>query len=168
MEDGYFRGKKMIFVTLGTQDKSFHRLLDELQKMVDEKIITEKIIIQAGKTKFSSESMEIFDFVDMDQFLELIKECSILISHGGVGSIISGLNEGKKVIAIARLEKYGEHENDHQVQIVKQFMNDNYILGCLDVRELRGKWEHLRDFNPLPYKSNNELFCNLIQKLIDE
>lgn len=157
----------MIFVTLGTQDKSFHRLLEVIQKLIDEKIIDEEVIVQAGSTKFSSKQMKIFDFVDMHSFNDYMGKCDVLITHGGVGSIINGLNQNKKVIAIARLEKYGEHENDHQVQIINEFKKNGHILGCNDVCELQEEYLKVNDFKSEPYTSNNLLFCKLIHNLIE-
>lgn len=168
MVDGFSRGDVMIFVTLGTQDKSFHRLLDEIQSMIDDGTIHEKVVVQAGQTKYTSENMEIFDFVNMDDFAMYVKECTVLITHAGVGSIINGLDNHKKVIAVARLAKYVEHENDHQVQIVEEFASLGHILGCVEVNELRGMYEKLNSFVPTKYRSNNEMFCGLIERLIEE
>ena len=63
-----------------------------------------------------------------------INDCNILITHGGVGSIISGLKKDKKVIAVPRLEKYKEHVNDHQLQIIENFNNKKYIIGIKDTK----------------------------------
>ena len=88
----------MILVTLGTQDKQFVRLLDIVQEQIDLGNIKDKVIVQAGCTKYESKDMEIFSLIDRDKFGDLIKQCDILITHGGVGSIITGLNNNKKVI----------------------------------------------------------------------
>ena len=96
----------MIFVTLGTQDKTFERLLKALDKAIDKGEIKEKVIVQAGNTKYESKNMEIFDLISPDEFKELVNKCDILITHGGVGSILSAVKQGKKVIAAARLKKY--------------------------------------------------------------
>ena len=87
----------MILVTLGTQDKSFKRLLDAIQKQIDNGNIKDKVVVQAGCTEYDSKDMEIFDLIDRDKFSELIKECDLLITHGGVGSILTGLKNNKKV-----------------------------------------------------------------------
>ena len=117
----------MILVTLGTQDKTFPRLLEAIQKQIDKGTIKDKVVVQAGSTKFESKDMEIFDLIDRDQFADLIKKCDLLITHGGVGSIISGLNNDKVVIAAARLKKYHEHINDHQLQIIDNFSKEEVL-----------------------------------------
>lgn len=48
----------------------------------------------------------------------LIDEADLIITHGGVGSVISSVKMWKKEIASPRLAKYGEHTNDHQLQII--------------------------------------------------
>lgn len=156
----------MIFVTLGTQDKTFERLLAKLDEMVDKGIIKNDLIVQAGSTKYVSKNMEILDFIDMNQFNTYIEDCDFMITHAGVGTIINGINHGKKVIAVARREKYGEHENDHQVEITTKFTKMGYIVGCIDVDELEDKYKLLDDLVVKPYQSNNLEFCDLMEKLI--
>ena len=87
----------MIFVTLGTQDKEFPRLLEAIDKAIEKGEIKEKVIVQAGNTKYQSENMEIFDLISPDEFNKYIDNCDILITHGGVGSIITAVKKGKKV-----------------------------------------------------------------------
>ena len=94
----------MIFVILGTQDKKFTRLLEAIQKAIDENKISKKeeIIVQAGSTKFKSKDMKIIDYMPVEQFEEYIDKADIIICHAGVGTILTALNKGKKVIAAAR------------------------------------------------------------------
>lgn len=158
----------MILVTLGTQDKKFTRLLDSIQKLIDKKIIKEKVIVQAGCTSdYKSEQMEIFDLIPMDEFDKLISECDILITHGGVGSIITGLNNNKKVIAAARLKKYGEHTNDHQLQIIENFAQQKYIISLDNFDDLEKILKNIKSFKPKKYKSNKEKFIKIIENEID-
>ena len=126
----------MILVTLGTQDKSFKRLLDAIQNEIDNGNIKDRVVVQKGYTNFASDNMELFDLIPMEKFDELIDSCDILITHGGVGSIITGLKHNKKVIAAARLAKYGEHTNDHQLQIIDNFSKEGYILALDDFTKL--------------------------------
>ena len=86
----------MILVTLGTQDKKFDRLLKAIDKEIENKNIKEKVIVQAGYTKYKSNNMEIFDLVSEEKLEKLIKQCDLLITHGGVGSILLGIRNNKK------------------------------------------------------------------------
>lgn len=158
----------MILITLGTQDKPFYRLLDAVQKQIDNKKIKDKVIVQAGiSSDFKSKDMEIFDLIPMDEYDKLIKECDILITHGGVGSIITGIKNNKKVIAAARLKRYGEHVNDHQLQIIENFTDSGYILSLNNFEELDSVLEQIKKFEPKKFKSNTENFIKLIKKEID-
>ena len=158
----------MILVTLGTQDKKFYRLLESVQKLIDKGVIKDKVIVQAGfSSDFKSNNMEIFNLIPMDEFDKLISSCDLLITHGGVGSILSGLKHNKKVIAAARLKKYGEHTNDHQLQIIENFSNDGYILNLEDFDKLEELLKKVKNFKPKKYKSNNENFVKLLKQDID-
>ena len=156
----------MILVTLGTQDKSFKRLLEAIDKQVELGNIKDKIVVQAGCTKYESKNMEIFDLIPMEKFDDLIKSCDLLITHGGVGSIITGLKNNKKVIAAARLEKYKEHTNDHQLQIIENFSNDSYILGLDNFDELDKVLEKVKKFKPKKYISNTDKMIKIIEDFI--
>ena len=158
----------MIFVTLGTQDKSFERLLKIVDKAINDGYIKDKVIVQAGVTEYDSDNMEIYNLLAMDKFNEYIEKCDLLITHGGVGSILNGLKNHKKVIAVPRLIKYDEHESDHQIQIVSAFYEKGYILK-LDENDDFGKViTDSKKFKPNEYSSNNEKFVKLIDDMIGE
>ena len=159
----------MILITLGTQDKKFYRLLEAVQKQIDNKKIKDRVVVQAGySSDFKSNDMEIFDLIPMDEFDKLIEECDILITHGGVGTIITGLRNNKKVIAAARLKEYGEHVNDHQLQIIENFTNDGFILSLDNFDELDKKLNEIKKFKPKKYKSNTKNMIKLIEKEIKD
>lgn len=158
----------LILVTLGTQANSFERLLREIQVLIDEHVINEEVIVQAGTTEFQSKDMKIFDFIPIDQFNDLIKSCNLLITHGGVGSIITGLNNEKKVIAVPRYKKYGEHVNDHQLEIIENFNDKQFIIGIHEVNELKEAIEKSKTFKPKKYQSNKENMINLVASLIEK
>ena len=157
----------MILVTLGTQDKTFPRLLDAIQKQIDKGNIKDKVVVQAGTTKYESNNMEIFDLIDREKFADLIKECDLLITHGGVGSIITGLKNNKKIIAAPRLEKYKEHTNDHQIQIIEKFTQSGFILPLYDFDKLDEVLKAINKFKPKQYQSNTNNMINLIENYID-
>lgn len=157
----------MILVTLGTQDKSFERLLKAIDDKINEGKIKDRIVVQAGMTRYQSKNMEIYDFVAYDKFDELIDSCDILITHGGVGSIITGLKHNKKVIAAARLKEYKEHTNNHQLQIIENFSASGYIIKLDDFNLIDKKIEYAKKFKPKPYVSNKDSFSSLIEKEIN-
>ena len=155
----------MIFVTLGTQDKEFKRLLTKVDQLINKGIIKDEVIAQVGCTKYSSSNMKIIDYLNRDDVLKYIEQSQYVICHGGVGTIIDSLNLNKKVIAVARLSKYGEHVNDHQLEIVSEFEKDGFIIN--GTNNLEKAISKLKDFKPKKYKSNNENFVNLISDYID-
>ena len=136
----------MILVMLGTQNNSFHRLLEEIDNLIKKGIISDEVIVQAGYTKYESNNMKIFSLISQEELEELIEKADLVITHGGVGSIISSLKKGKKVIAVPRLHEYQEHVNNHQKEIVETFNKKGYIIGIQDVNQLEEAIEKSKDF----------------------
>ena len=157
----------MIFVMLGTQNNSFHRLLEEVQKNIDNGNINEEVVVQKGYTKFESKDMTLFDEISQDKFNKLIDKADLIITHGGVGSIITSITKGKKVIAVPRLQKYGEHVNDHQLDIIESFNEKGYIIGLHEVSELGNALKKVKNFKPQKYVKNTGNIISIIENFID-
>lgn len=157
----------MILVTLGTQDKSFKRLLNAVQKCIDDKVINEEVVVQTGCTKYNSKDMKIFDLMSQEQLDKYRKQARIIITHAGVGSILDSLRLNKKIIAAARLKKYHEHTNDHQLQILNNFANDGYIIKLENFDDLSSILNNIDSFNPKKYDGNNEKIKNMIVEFIE-
>ncbi len=156
----------MILVLLGTQNNSFYRLLEEIDKLISENIINEEVIVQNGYTKYETQNMKLIDFVSKEELEKLLENADLIITHGGVGSIIMSIKKGKKVIAIPRLHKYSEHVNDHQKEIVELFNKKGYIIGINEVEELKSAFLKIEEFNPISYKENNEKMLKIIEEFI--
>ncbi len=158
----------MIFITVGTQVEPFKRLLKAVDEEIEKGTIKDTVIVQAGCTKYKSDNMIIHDYLPMEVFDEYMDQADLIICHGGVGSILGGLNRKKKVIAVARLKKYKEHVNDHQTQIIDNFIKQGYIIGIKDMSELGDAIKRAKTFKPKEYKSNRNNMIKLVEKLIDE
>ena len=158
----------MILVLLGTQNNSFHRLLEKIDDLINKKIIKEEVIVQAGYTKYETKNMKILDFVTSNQLEKMQKEARIIITHGGVGSIITSLKMGKKVIGVPRLHQYSEHVNDHQTQIVELFSQKGYIIGVLNLDDMEKALKEIETFEPKKYEKDNRKMLKLIEDFIDK
>lgn len=158
----------MILVMLGTQNNSFYRLLEEIEKNINDGIINEEVVVQAGYTKFKSDKMRIFDFISQDELDKLQDKADLIITHGGVGSIISSIEKEKKIIAVARLNKYLEHVNDHQKDIVKKFDDDGFIIGIDDVKKLQSAIIKSKEFKPKKYMPNNQKLLTMVDEFVEK
>ena len=157
----------MILVLLGTQNNSFHRLLEEIQKNINNGNIKEDVVVQKGYTKFESQDMTIYNQISLDKMAKLIDEADLVITHGGVGSIITAIEKNKKVIAVPRLKQYKEHVNNHQLDIIKSFDELGYIIGLNNVKELENALKNVKHFEPKPYIKNTGKILQLIEDFID-
>lgn len=158
----------MILVVLGTQDKEFPRLLEAVDREIKNGTIKEKVVVQSGLTKYQSDNMEILDLVSAPEFEKLVDKADIIITHGGVGSILAGIKKGKRIIAAARLAKYKEHHNDHQKQIIKEFVNQGYLLELRDFNKLGKLLEKAKSFKPKKFESNTNNMIKLVEEYIED
>lgn len=157
----------MIFVTLGTQDKQFRRLLDATLALR----IDEKVVIQYGSTKPDEDmvenlekNFELHQYLSNEEFDKYMKEARVIITHAGVGTIIEGLKLDKMMIVAARLKKYKEHVNNHQLQILDTFEKEGYILRLDDFSKLP---ELLKEnFKPKKFNSNKNNFNTYLEEEI--
>ena len=152
----------MIFVTLGSQKFQFNRLL----KAVDKLKLEEEVFAQIGYSDYKPVNFPYQEFLDRDEFAEIMEKADIVITHGGTGAIIGAVKKGKKVIAVPRLEKYGEHVDDHQLQLVKQFRDLNLICECVDCDKLEDALRTVRSSEYNSYESNTHTLVNAIDKYI--
>ena len=159
----------MIFVMLGTQNNSFQRLLEEIDKLMDKNVIQGEVVVQAGYTQYQpkNERMKIIDFMPREELDRFEQKADFIITHGGVGSIITSLEKGKKVIAVPRLHQYGEHVNNHQTEIVEKFNKSGNIIGIQSVEELEKAIKQVQKFEPKPYIENNQKMLKIIENFID-
>ena len=93
----------MIFVTLGSQKFQFNRLLIEIDRLVEEGKITEEVFAQTGYSDYEPKNYEYKNFLDRDEFSDIMGKCDKVITHGGTGAIIGAVKKEKKVIAVSRL-----------------------------------------------------------------
>lgn len=161
----------MIFVTVGGRPYPFDRLFKKLDELVEDGTITEEIFAQIGTSNYKPQNYKYTEFISQQEFTQKIKEADIVISHGASGSIMKALNEKKKVIAVTRLEKYGEHIDDHQIQINEAFGDNQYVIPVLDLVELQDGYLKIKE-DKIQFKEwrNDDKLAvvNLIDQFIKE
>lgn len=146
----------MVLVLLGTLNHSFVRLIVKIEELKNKGVIQDDVIVQAGETKYVSQGIKIVDYLTSEDFDNYIKNASLIISHGGLGSIVTSMRFQKKVIVIPRSSKYKEHVDNHQIEIVELFNEKGYILMS-DVENLEEAFLRSKDFLPVPYPFESAL-----------
>lgn len=146
----------LIFITLGTQKFPFPRLLNQVEYLLKNNFINDTVICQTGFTKFHSDQMQCFNFIEKDFFQECLKNSDLIISHAGAGTITSALKNNKNLIIVPRMQKYHEHIDDHQLEISHIFYKKNYAFECLEIDKLYQLINDIKNHTFLPYQSNTE------------
>ncbi len=126
----------MIFVTVGTHEQQFDRLVEALDRLKGENKLTQRVFIQTGYSKYQPQHCDYADFIGYHQMLENIKKAEIVITHGGTGSVMLALYNHHIPIVVPRQHKYNEHVDDHQVIFCRFMESKKKIVGLYEMEDL--------------------------------
>ena len=107
-----------------------NRLLKLIDSLIDCGKLTVPVIAQIGQSGYEPKNFPYHRFLDKDEFDRHISEANIIVTHGGVSSVITAIKHRKPVIVCPRLEKYGEHVDNHQREIARSFAKKDFVLCC--------------------------------------
>ena len=156
-----------IFITLGSQKFQFNRLLKAVDELCEKEIVDAAgVFAQIGYSDYLPRKYSYKKFLDRDEFSKEMGKADIVITHGGTGAIIGAVKKGKKVIAVPRLVKYGEHVDDHQLQLIKQFDELNLICPCRDTNKLSDALDTVQKASYNGYASNTSNITSSIEEYI--
>lgn len=157
----------MIFITLGSQKFQFNRLLKAIDHLVEDGKIEDEIFAQTGYSDYEPQNYKFKQFLDRDEFSDVVGRSDIVITHGGTGAIIGAVKKGKKVIAVPRRAMYGEHVDDHQLQLVGQFRALNLICECRDCEKLGEVLDEVKKRKFNSYQSSTQSIIDSIDSFIN-
>ena len=158
----------MIFVTVGTHEQPFDRLVKYMDDWAGEH--DEEVIMQTGFSEYAPQNCKWQKFYNHDWLISLLGNARIVISHGGPSSFFPVIELGKTVIVVPRQYEKGEHVNDHQVEfcgeLVKRGGNLIVIENIEDLDDAIAKYDELKMTGQ--FSSNNERFCEVFGKIVAE
>ena len=155
----------MIFVTVGTHEQPFNRLVQEIDNLKRDGVITENVIIQTGYSTYEPKYCQWDKLIPYKQMIKNVEDARIVITHGGPASFIMPLQIGKTPIVVPRQKKFDEHVNDHQVEFAR-----NVAQRMGTINELGGIIKNYDEICANMGNSmfnNNELFCENLKKIVD-
>lgn len=162
----------MIFVTVGTHEQPFNRLIECIDNLKKDGLIAEEVVIQTGYSTYEPKYCKwkkLFSYQDM---LNLVNEARIVITHGGPSSFIMPLQSGKTPIVVPRRQEFNEHVNNHQVSFSK-FVADR-MKTIIVVEEMDKLGKAIIDYHKITsemkseIKSNNRFFNEKLIKIVNE
>ena len=162
----------MIFVTVGTHEQQFNRLLKEMDRLVRNKIINEEVFIQTGYSDYKPKYCKSSKFLSYKEMDTKVKEARIVITHGGPASFIAPLQIGKTPIVVPRQLEFGEHVNNHQLEFVNQVSERmGTIIVISDVSKLEetiNEYDKIIKLKSKNNTSNNKRFCAKFEQIVSE
>ncbi len=156
-----------IFVTLGTQKFQFDRLLKKLDELVAQgKIKKEDLIVQCVYNEYQPQNFEMFAMKPQNEIEDIMNSVDLVITHSGTGSIITSLKLEKKIIIAPRLKKYGEHVDDHQVELADVFKEKVNVIVVDDMDKLEDAIKESKTHKFGKWESNNKKMISSIDESI--
>ena len=162
----------MIFVTVGTHEQGFERLIKKVDALVRDGKIKEDVVMQIGFTQYKPKYCKWQKLFPYSEMKEMMQKARIVITHGGPASFIMALQEGKTPIVVPRMAKYNEHVNDHQVDF-SLAVNERY-KNLIVVEDVENLGNIISDYDNLVKNmssgtlSNNAVFNKKFKKIVDE
>lgn len=161
----------MIFVTVGTHEQPFNRLVQEIDNLKRDGVITEDVIIQTGYSTYEPKYCQWEKLIPYKQMIKNVEDARIVITHGGPASFIMPLQIGKTPIVVPRQKKFDEHVNDHQVEFARNVAKRmGTIIPVEEITKLKDiilSYDKIVDTMGHGINSNNEKFCNELDKIVD-
>jgi len=156
----------MIFVAVGTQKFQFNRLLKAIDDLIADGQLAHEVFAQSGHSDYVPRNYACKDFLSKEEFQSCISRCDLLITHSGVATIISGLKLEKKVVVLPRFACFGEHVDDHQLQIAQSFSDKNFVLMCQDAEQLADTIRRAESHRFAKYVSQRDLVLKTIREYL--
>lgn len=162
----------MIFVTVGTHEQPFNRLVEYIDNMKREGMIDEDVVIQTGYSTYEPEFCTWQKLYHYQTMLKFVDDARIIITHGGPSSFIMPLQVGKIPIVVARQKKFDEHVNDHQVVFAKEVAKRmGTIITVEDIEDLHDtilNYDTIVAEMKVGTNSNNVKFNVDLGKIVDD
>ena len=162
----------MIFVTVGTHEQPFDRLIKCVDELKRDGKITDDVFIQTGYSSYVPKYCQYKSMIPYNEMEEMVNSARIIISHAGPSSFLAPLKMGKIPVVVPRMKKFNEHVNDHQVKFARVVAErqDNIIL-VEDIAELGDKIAHYDEIvadKAAGLNSNNATFIKEFEKVVDD
>lgn len=159
----------MIFVTVGTHEQQFNRLVRTIDELRRDGVINEDVIIQTGFSTYEPKYCEWKKLYPYKEMVHNVEKARIVITHGGPSSFIMALQIGKVPIVVPRSKDFGEHVNDHQVNFCREVeKRQGNIIEVENETALRytiEKYESIVSNMLVNHKSNNVVFTMKIEEM---
>jgi len=160
----------MIFVTVGTHEQPFNRLIKEIDRLKKENYIEDQVIVQTGFGTYEPGSCQWKQFVSCQEMDQYMREARLVITHGGPASFTAPLRFGKIPIVVPRKKDFGEHVNDHQLEfcrMVKARINNIILVEDVsDLRKMITEYEEVVKLMVLKTSNNNTEFVKGIEVIV--
>jgi len=158
----------VIFLTVGTYPLQFDRLVEAADNAVRDGLIDEELFAQIGVCNYRPKHINYAEMLVKSEFDDYFNKASSIVGHAGMGTISMAQEEGKPILVMARMSRYKEHVNDHQVSTAAMFEKLGHVLVAHTADELPKKINELKSFVPARRESTPQSVSDRIATFLRE
>jgi beta-1,4-N-acetylglucosaminyltransferase len=136
----------VILVTVGTHTDGFARLVKEMDRIAFQ--LEEEVVMQIGVTPYHPQAARWFEYATQREMEDLTHRARVIVSHAGSGSILTALAYRKPLIVMPRRKQYGEHLDDHQLEIAGVLAEAKMLLVAYETEDLCARLDEAATFVP--------------------
>jgi UDP-N-acetylglucosamine transferase subunit ALG13 len=98
--------------------------------------VSEPVVMQTGTSKIKSSNPASRPFYADHEYDSLFEEARVVVSHAGIGTLLRASETNKPFVCVPRLKRYGEHWDDHQLEVCEELGRRGKIRYFSDVARL--------------------------------
>jgi len=157
----------LIFVSVGANPHPFDRLIKEVDRLVSEKKIKDEFIVQLGNTNYYSKNIKkVKKFWKENEYKKILRSCNLIITHAGLGNVMVGMEHNKPLIVVPRRKEFGEHVDNHQMEMAKYIEKSESCLVIHDINDLESSIKKMVKIKIKLKKRVEPEILNIIKNLV--
>jgi UDP-N-acetylglucosamine transferase subunit ALG13 len=157
----------LIFLTVGNWHKGFDRLVEAVDRLRCDNVITEDVMAQIGSGSYRPENLNVIEYCSPTEFAEIMSDSRVVITHAGIGTIGQAIELAKPIIVVPRKAEIGECSDNHQWTTARQLEKEGKILVAYEICELVDRLKQAENFVPAREQGGRKII-HIVEKFLDE
>lgn len=159
----------MVFVSVGNATQGFRRLLATVDRLAGEGAFGgERVVMQTGSDReFCAAHCAQQAFFPLEAFVRHVADASLVLCHAGAGTLVHVWRAGKVPVVMPRRQQYGEHVDDHQVELTRALAAERCVVPAFEPEDLPAAIAEARRFGAAEARRPPARLVGLVAEALD-